>query len=252
MRVIRRHRLVLALAVTASAVLITLDVRDGTTALREWAASVAGPVQRLVAAIGRAPAGGEQRVRLAAARWTAQAMDGRNRRAEPIRTAPPRRPVATGQVIAFGAHGDTVAVDVGTRDGVHSGQMVVNADGLVGLVIEAGHSVSTVRLAADPASSVGVRVAGSREIGIVTGQGVRNGLLRLRLLAADAELRAGQRVETLGSAKAGPYLPGVPVGTVVRVEAGADPLVTTALVRPAVRFTALDVVGVTLGGGRAD
>ena len=82
---------------------------------------------------------------------------------------------------------------------------------------------------------------------------MRDGLLRLRLLAADAKPRVGQRVVTLGSAKGGPYLPGVPVGTIVRVERDADPLVTTALVRPAVRFSTLDVVGVvsaSRGGDR--
>ncbi|WP_084955301.1 rod shape-determining protein MreC [Thermoactinospora rubra] len=251
MRPARRHRAVLLALVALSAALVTVDVRGGASALREWGAAVVGPVQRLIAA-GRADEGQEQAVRLAAAQWAGQAGSRHEAQRQAIRAAWPDLPLALGQVIAVGARGDTVAVDVGTKDGVRADQMVLTGDGLVGRVVEAGHSVSTVRLAADPASSLGVRLAGSREIGIVTGQGLRQGLLRLRLLAADARIEAGQRVETLGSARNGPYLPGVPVGTVVRVEPMKDPLVRTALVRPAVRFSALDVVGVVTGpaGGR--
>lgn len=255
MRLNRRHRLVFLAVAAASAALVTVDVRWDAAALREWGASVAGPVQRL-AALGEDPAD-RRRVRLAAAGWAEQAAADRARQAAPLAKAAPgaRSAVVTAQVVAYGTHGDSVAIDVGTRDGVRADHMVLNADGLVGRVIEAGHSVSTVRLAADPASSLGVRVAGTREIGTITGQGLRDGLLRLRLHAADAKPRVGQRVVTLGSARGGPYLPGVPVGTIVRVQRDADPLVTTALVRPAVRFTTLDVVGVVSaarGGDRAD
>lgn len=255
MRLSRRHRLVFLTVAALAAALITADVRWDAAALREWGASVAGPVQRLAAKLGDDPAD-RREVRLAAAGWAGHAAADRERRAGPVAAAAPRRSaVVTAQVVAYGTHGDTVAIDVGTRDGVRADHMVLNADGLVGRVIEAGHSVSTVRLAADPASSLGVRVTGTRELGTITGQGLRNGLLRLRLLAADAKPRVGQRVETLGSAKGGPYLPGVPVGTIVRVERDADPLLTTALVRPAVRFTTLDVVGVvsaSRGGRDAD
>jgi len=256
MRLRRRHRLVFLTLAALAAALITADVRWDAAALREWGASVAGPVQRLAAKAADDP-GGHRRVRRAAAGWAEHAAADRARQAGQVAAAAPRgrSAVVTAQVVAYGTHGDTVAIDVGTRDGVRADHMVLNADGLVGRVIEAGHSVSTVRLAVDPASSLGVRVAGTKELGTVTGQGMRDGLLRLRLLAADARPRAGQRVVTLGSAKGGPYLPGVPVGTIVRVERDQDPLLTTALVRPAVRFTTLDVVGVvsaSRGGRDAD
>ncbi|MFO7250296.1 MAG: rod shape-determining protein MreC [Actinomycetes bacterium] len=253
MRRNRRHRLVFLTAAAVAAALVTYDVRWDAAALREWAASVVGPVQRLAAGDDAA---GRRDLRLAAAEWADAAAAERDRQAGRVAKAAPRRgsPVVTAQVVGYGTHGDSVAIDVGTRDGVRADHMVISAEGLVGRVVEAGHSVSTVRLAVDPASSVGVRVAGTKEIGTVTGQGMRDGLLRLRLLAADAKPRVGQRVVTLGSAKGGPYLPGVPVGTIVRVERDADPLVTTALVRPAVRFSTLDVVGVvsaSRGGGDA-
>ncbi|MGW0478267.1 rod shape-determining protein MreC [Nonomuraea sp. NPDC003214] len=251
MRAVRRTRVVLALLLAAGSGLMTLDVRGGAGALREWAASVAGPAERLLTPSGSA-AEGAASLRLTARQWSERALGDRRIAAGAVRNAWPGLRLATGQVIAYGTHGDNVTVDVGTRDGVRAGQMVLNADGLVGRVLRAGHAASTVRLAVDPTTSVGVRVAGSREAGIVTGQAGRNGPLRLKLLAADATLRPGQRVETLGSAGSGPYLAGVPVGTVLRVGPRTDPLVTTAEVRPSVRFTALDVVGVVTGGGRAD
>ncbi|MEV0237143.1 rod shape-determining protein MreC [Nonomuraea sp. NPDC050786] len=85
-------------------------------------------------------------------------------------------------------------------------------------------------------------------IGTVTGRR-GDGLLALRLFDADAPLRPGQRVETLGSSGRTPYPPGVPVGTVERVDPARDQLTRTALVRPAVTFGTLDVVGVIIDAG---
>ncbi|GAA3138477.1 rod shape-determining protein MreC [Planomonospora alba] len=274
MRLAHRPRLVLGLLVIASAVLITIDVRSGAAALRGAAATAAGPADELLAAAGRplsALAGGdarervreleEQNTRLAAELWAERAARRRAAGRDAIRAAAPHRGLVTARVVALGGHrgyGASATLDAGTRDGVRPDMPVVTADGLVGRVIEAGPGVCTVLLAVDAASSVGARVAGSGEIGVVTGTGAAgDGLLRLRLLDADAPLRAGQRVETFGSSGTRPYPPGVPIGTVVKVDPATDPLTRTALVRPAVRFTALDVVGVvtaTASGeaGRAD
>ena len=48
---------------------------------------------------------------------------------------------------------------------------VLNGDGLVGRVKTVGPSTSTVLLAVDPESSVGVRLEGTMEVGFTTGQG---------------------------------------------------------------------------------
>jgi rod shape-determining protein MreC len=47
-------------------------------------------------------------------------------------------------------------------------------------------------------------------------------------------------------------VPGVPIGTVVSVQANAGSLTQTALVRPFVDFTTLGVVGVVISGPRVD
>ena len=71
-------------------------------------------------------------------------------------------------------------------------------------------------------------------------------LLRLNLFDANAVLHTGQQVVTYASVGDRPEVPGVPVGTIVSVSSSAGALTQTAMVRPAVSFTALGVVGVVV------
>ncbi len=108
---------------------------------------------------------------------------------------------------------------------------------------------STVLLAADASSVVGVQLAGSGEIGDVTGTGKSisaSGLLKLNVFAANAVLNPGEQVVTYASIGDRPEVPGVPVGTIASVAGSAGSLTQTALVRPFVNFTALGVVGVVV------
>jgi rod shape-determining protein MreC len=104
-------------------------------------------------------------------------------------------------------------------------------------------------LANDASSVVGVQMAGSGEIGDVTGTGKSlsgSALLRLSLFGANAVLRPGQQVVTYASVGDQPEVPGVPIGTIVSVSSNAGSLTQTAMVRPNVNFTALGVVGVVV------
>ena len=108
---------------------------------------------------------------------------------------------------------------------------------------------STVLLANDASSVVGVQMASGGQIGEVTGTGKSvsgSGLLRLSLFDANAVLAPGQEVVTYASIGDQPEVPGVPVGTIVSVSGGAGALTQTAMVRPSVNFTALGVVGVVV------
>jgi rod shape-determining protein MreC len=108
---------------------------------------------------------------------------------------------------------------------------------------------STVVLASDASSVLGVQMAGSGQIGDVTGTGKSmsgSSLLRLDLFAANAVLKPGQQVITYASVGDQPEVPGVPVGTITSVTASAGSLTQTALVRPFVDFTALGVVGIVV------
>ena len=108
---------------------------------------------------------------------------------------------------------------------------------------------STVMLADDAASTIGVQMQGSGEIGAVNGTGKSmsgSALLRLNLFDANAVLQPGQQVDTYASVGDQPEVPGVPVGTVVSVQGGSGSLTQTALVRPFVNFAALGVVGIVV------
>ena len=119
----------------------------------------------------------------------------------------------------------------------------------MGTVTQVSADTSTVLLANDASSVVGVQMAGGGEIGDVTGTGKSlsgSGLLRLSLFDANAVLRPGQEVVTYASVGDQPEVPGVPVGTIVSVSSSAGSLTQTAMVRPYVNFTALGVVGVVV------
>ncbi|MGW5264462.1 rod shape-determining protein MreC [Microbispora sp. NPDC004025] len=148
-------------------------------------------------------------------------------------------------VVGFGRDG-TVTVDAGSEGGVARDMTVFDGNGLVGRVLRSGPGTATVQLATASGASIGARLEGSREVGLVTGVPER-GLLRLSLLNPTAEVKPGDRVVTLGSRDMRPYVPDVPIGAVVAVEPAPDALTRTALVRPFARFTALDLVTVVLG-----
>jgi len=57
---------------------------------------------------------------------------------------------------------------------------------------------------------------------------------------------------TFGSQGDTPYVPGVPVGEVVRVEGTPGSQTRTAVVAPYVDFTALDLVGIVVEPPRKD
>ncbi|AQZ61473.1 Rod shape-determining protein MreC [[Actinomadura] parvosata subsp. kistnae] len=248
----RRGRVVVVLSLSA-VVLATADLRGHASVLRTAGAAVAGPAEQVLAAVtapARALSGDDQvrvqelerhNARLAAELWAERAARAREAGRDRLQAAHPRMTLVPADVVAV--RGDVVTISAGTRDGVRPDLAVVTADGLVGRVVEAGPDVATVLLLTAPHASVGVRTAGPNEIGTVTGRR-GDGLLSLRLLDADAPLRPGQQVVTLGSSGGSPYPPGIPVGTVERVDPVRDQLTRTALVRPAVTFSTLDVLGV--------
>ena len=101
----------------------------------------------------------------------------------------------------------------------------------------------------------GMRLAGTGEIGAITGTGstmAGSGALRLRLFSSSARLKPGDQLVTFGSVNDTPYVPGVPVGTVISVSSGAGSLTQSALVRPFADFTSLGVVGVVVAKPRTN
>lgn len=277
----RRTRLLLALLLVTSISLITLDYRssgDGDRSpldgLRSVAAALFGPVEQVAAAIA-APVGdavesvsslGAGRDEAARLRRENEELTRRLRTSELDRnraaeldallrlTGAGQYRIVPARVIAVGAAQTfswTLTIDAGTRDGVRPDMTVLNGDGLVGRVKTAGPTTATVLLLVDPDSSVGVRLEGSMEVGFTTGQGLGS-VLDLQLLDGQSTVVSGDRLVTFGSQGDLPYVPGVPVGEVLRVRGTPGSQTRTATVRPYADFSALDLVGVVVEPPRRD
>jgi rod shape-determining protein MreC len=151
--------------------------------------------------------------------------------------------VLPARVVAYGPGSGfdwTVTLDVGSSDGVRTGETVTDGAGLVGRVLHADASSSVVLLAADPGSGVGARDSRNGEIGVSTGAGGSG--LQFVPLRPHAQIEVGDSLET-GPSGATSYIAGLSVGVVTSVRTGADGTVR-ASVRPTASLTALDLVGV--------
>ena len=104
-----------------------------------------------------------------------------------------------------------LVIDIGSRDGVYDGQAIVDADGVVGQVIEAGLMTAQAVLIsdADHALPVEVNRNGLRTIAVGTGEIDR---LDLPFLPNNADIRAGDLLVTSGLGGAFPA--GYPVAVV--------------------------------------
>jgi rod shape-determining protein MreC len=271
----RRTRLVLSVLLIAAIALITLDFRGDAGSARGFGSDVFGPIEQIahdvsdpVTTLFDSVTGGpssqstianlqRENAQLRAELSSAQLSDADEAQLSRLLQLTGRggyRIVAASVIAAGGDYSDSVTLDVGANDGIKQNETVLNGSGLVGTVTQVGSDTSTVLLATDATSVVGVRLAGSDELGEVTGTGksmADNGMLKLTLWDANAVLAPGQQLVTYASVGDSPYVPGVPVGTVVSVQANAG-LTQTALIRPFVDFTTLGVVGVVIKGPAHD
>jgi rod shape-determining protein MreC len=153
--------------------------------------------------------------------------------------------IVPGRVIAVGdvtGTEQTVDIDAGSDNGLSTGQLVINSGGLVGVVQRIGSNTATVRLASDPATTIGARLEGSRALGLITGAGP-SGKIIFTLYDPTLPIKPGSRVVTYGSQD---YAGGVPVGTITRQVQGSEGLTRRAEVQPFANFGTLDVVGVVV------
>jgi rod shape-determining protein MreC len=274
----QRARLVLAILVLASITLIVLDLRGGTGGplqpLRGVAAAVFGPLERGVTAVF-APVGrlvdtvsqlGDQQARideleaqneeLRVAVDTAGIDIARVAELDALLglSADTAVDIVPAQVIAVGpAQGFawTVAIDAGSLDGIEVGMSVINGGGLIGRTVFVGPDTSTVLLLADATSTVGGRLAGSSQIGIVSGTG-RQDLLTMQLLDPLAAIDVGDVVVTFGSQGGRPFVPGIPVGRVESVSGTPGQLTRVANLVPYADASRLNIVGVVIAQQRTE
>jgi rod shape-determining protein MreC len=161
--------------------------------------------------------------------------------------------VVNARVISQGAttsFTQTITIDAGLEDGIRPNMTVINSYGLIGVVKTVYPSSSLISLTSDPSFRIGVRVAGSQQIGILSGQGTRKGVLQL--LDNQSNIKVGDILVARGSVNNRPFVPGVPVGEVTSVDNAAGAVTQTADVRFFADFSAISVVSVVLKGPVAD
>jgi len=279
----RRSRAVLGILLITALAMITIDYRGGDNSplrgLRGVGATVFGPIEHVAASVVRpvgnfveaiADAPGQrsrgdrlerENQKLRAQLQSGQLDKGRSAQLQQLlgTAGLGGYKIVAAEVISAGqGFEDTVTIDVGSSSGVKADMTVITGDGLVGRVTRVGPSSATVLLVTDAAATVGARLEASQEIGVVQGKG-RRGLgsgtstpLRFQLLDANAPMKVGERLVTLGSQGDRPYVPGVPIGSVVKIEQTPGSLTRTAYVKPFVHFTSLDVVGVVVAPPKTD
>jgi len=103
---------------------------------------------------------------------------------------------------------------LGRRNGVHSGQSVIDAGGLLGQVIAVTPGTATVLLVTDLDHAVPVVVARSGVRLVAYGTG-RSDRLQLRNIAVSSDVQIGDRIITSGMG--GRFPPGFLVGTVAEL-----------------------------------
>lgn len=265
------------LLIAVAFALITVDIRGGQDSpvdgARRAAATVFGPIENGVSsavdpvgdAVSAVRDSGERHDRLAvlekenAALKAKLGSDDRNRSRltqldKMLKVAGEGQYGIKGaQVIAIGAAQSfswTVTIDIGANDGIKRDMTVLNGNGLVGRVTTVGPDTATVLLANDPDFTVGTRMEGNDELGFASGEG--DGPLRVELLNGKAEVQKGDRLVTFGSQADKPFVPGVPVGVVSRVDPSGGGLTRTLYVTPYVNFTKLDIVGVVVEAPKKD
>lgn len=158
------------------------------------------------------------------------------------------------EVIAIGPAQDfswTLTIDAGRNDGIEQDMSVINGSGLVGRVLKTTADTSTVVLVVDQGSAVGGRIAGTGEIGIVSGTGAQDEL-EFELLDPLADVRVGDALVTFGSKGGRPYAPGLPIGEVVEVSGTGGQLTRVAKVRPYADMSRLSIVGIVTKPPRED
>ena len=131
-------------------------------------------------------------------------LDARTRVRDEIRVA---------EIMAVDAnpYRHNIVIDIGQRDGIYDGQAIIDANGVIGQVLETGLTTSQAILISDPSHALPVEVNrnGLRTIAFGTGEFDR---LDLPFLPNNADIREGDLLVTSGLGGAFPA--GYPVAVV--------------------------------------
>ena len=111
-----------------------------------------------------------------------------------------RRPVVAevtaGSVSNFDPY--ILEINKGTQSGIREGMPVISTGGLIGRIENPGLQDSRVRLITDPTVNIGVLAIGTKEIGILTGNGVDQPMRVLDGIPIAAPVEVGSILVTSG------------------------------------------------------
>ena len=144
----------------------------------------------------------------------------------------------------------TITIDAGINEGVDKDMTVISESGLVGVVKSATSSSAIVLLMSDPTFKIGVRIAGSQSIGVLSGNGTSR--YTLQLLDSNGSINDKDVILSLGSDNNRPYVPGIPIGYVSKVDNSNTALVKSASVTSYSKLNSLGVVSVIVAPGKSD
>jgi rod shape-determining protein MreC len=143
-----------------------------------------------------------------------------------------------------GTFGETIVIDAGSKAGIRRDMTVIASAGLVGVVKSTTSNSAVILLMSDPSFRIGVRVAGTQDMGVLSGEG--NSRFSLRMLSATGQITVGDVLLARGSSGDSPFVPGVPVGKVTFVENTVGQLTKQGRVQGFVDLNALGIVSVVL------
>ncbi|HEV8353400.1 MAG TPA: rod shape-determining protein MreC [bacterium] len=161
-----------------------------------------------------------------------------------IRQAAPGRTVAARVIARDPARWfSTVLIDRGASAGVRRNDPVINADGVVGRVIEVTPTAARILLISDSRSAVGATIQRSRDAGVVEGKG--GAALQLNYLSREAAVRVGDLVVTSGLG--GVFPRGLVIGNVAQIVREEGALLQGAVIQPAAPLDRLEELLVIVG-----
>ena len=124
-------------------------------------------------------------------------------------------------------------LDKGSAQGIEVDMPVISSDGIVGHVVEVGTDWCKTLTLLESGVSVGASVERSGEIGVVSGDYTlaKEGLCKMNYLAADADIKEGDRIVSSGYGSV--YPRGLVIGDVESVEKDSSSRALSITVRTA-------------------
>lgn len=132
-----------------------------------------------------------------------------------------------------------ILLDKGSRDGTYQRQAVIDANGVVGQILEAGPFSSQAMLISDPGHAIQAEIVRNGLRTVVFGNGDFD-QLEIRFMPNNADIAVGDVLVT--TSLGGDFPAGYPVGEVVRVEAQPRQAFARVFVQPAAALNRISEV----------